>query len=227
MGTLTLSQFRAELSFDLLQRNDAGFSDTRLNLWINWAYMHLAHPTVHYHRELETSYTYTLATGTNTLSMASGTVGFTPTHIRSVFWSEDDPSTTPTTTKAKVRPVSIQTHDQRIVPSGRPAQYAIDGTSLILLQSPSSTENGQYVTARFYREPADLSADSDTTVLGKYWDEVLSLGAKWRAEQRLGFRELAELTKQDYAALINEIADQPELEAADTGWEVELVGAPI
>ena len=161
------------------------------------------------------------------VSMATATTGFTSTHLYSVFWSESNPATTPGTPKAKIRHRSIQSHDQKIITTGRPSLFSTEGTNLILHQIPTTTENGQFVTARFYREPADLASDSTTTVLGKFWDEVLSLGAKWRAEQRLGYRELAEITKQDYAALLNEVRPRTELEAEDTGWQVELVGQPV
>jgi hypothetical protein len=222
MGTLNGSDFRTELTYMLLNRSDTGFTIARRNRWVDQSYIHVSHPSVHRHRELETSFVYTLATGDNTLDMDNATLSFVPTHLWSVFWSDADPTTTPTATKAKIHPRGIHVHDKRILNTGRPTEYAIEGTTLHLLQVPSATENGQFVTARFTREPAALT-DSTTTVLPRFWDEVILLGAKWRAERDLGYRELAELTKQDYAALINEFQSRYELEAEDTGWEVELV----
>ena len=85
MGVLTLTQMRDELAFVFANRGDTGFNDTRLNLWINSAYRHLCHPSVHKHREMQTSYTITLVSGTNEYAIDPTTVGFTIVAVRRVF----------------------------------------------------------------------------------------------------------------------------------------------
>jgi hypothetical protein len=44
------------------------------------------------------------------------------------------------------------------------------------------------------------------------------LGARWRAERDLGYADRAELTKQNYAALLNEYRERQDFNAMDTEW---------
>jgi hypothetical protein len=220
---MTLATFRDELSFVFDNRSDTGFSTARLNRWVNQAYLHCTHPTVHRHRELQATYTATLVTGTNEYSISAATVGFQITTIRNVFHIQAA-AATPTARRRKLHPKSHLWFDERTIGSGQPTVYAVDGTTLMISAVPTATENNQLVRLRVWREPALLALDADVTVLPTYWDRVLLLGAQWLAELDLGYRDRAELTKGDYMALINEPKDRMELEAQDTGWEVELAG---
>lgn len=74
----------------------------------------------------------------------------------------------------------------------------------------------------YWQEPTVLSGDSDTTVLGPYWDRVLLRGAQWLLEYDLGFRELAVLTRQEYVSMINEKYDEYELNADDDTFQAEI-----
>ena len=101
--------------------------------------------------------------------------------------------------------------------------FAREGNQLWVEPIPGSNQDGHLLSVLAWRQPADLAAAGDVTVLDSIWDEVILLGARWRAERDLGYRDLAELTKQDFAALINEYQNFDQLDAEDWGWAPGLV----
>jgi hypothetical protein len=212
MGSLTGQNLIDELKFLLQGRDDTGdvVTDARLLRWVNWSYNHVCYPNVHKHRELMTNYDASLATSDGSYAIDSSTVGY---HINAVVSVTHFESATiaDTTTRNRLRPRSYSWFENRNITTGKPSRYAIDGTTLYLDPVPTSTYNSQQLRVRLYREPADLSV-STSTVLSDVWDEVILQGAKWRAERDIGYREIAELTKQDFAALLNEFQEKWQLE---------------
>ena len=231
MGTLTLTQLRDEVRFDLKNRPDSGssgLSDTRLNLFINAAYLHVAHPSVHKHRELLYTYTITLATDDNEYAFTP-VGGVNILAIRSVT-HVDSTTLTATAARNKLRPKDPQWFDERTINTGsRPSTYAVEANNIIIEPVPTSSLNGELLQVRSIREPAQLSADTDVTVIGNRWDEVILLAARWRAELHLGYRDLAEATKLDFAALINEYAEWDTLHVREEwDWQSDFrVDSPM
>jgi hypothetical protein len=109
-----------------------------------------------------------------------------------------------TAVRTKLRARDAQWFDNRTLATGsRPSSYAIEGNTFLIDPVPSAVEAGELLFVRAVREPATLTAGT-TTILANRWDEVILLGARWRAELHLGYRDLAEATKLDFAALANE-----------------------
>jgi len=225
MGTMTLERFRANLLFDLRNRTDTstpdGFDATRQDEIINSAYWHLSHPSVFRHRALQARYTIPLVTNTQAYTFTPTSGGFNILAIRSVAHvaaTTDDPLAF----RTKVYPRDEQWFQERtLVSSGPPRNYMIQANVLGVSPVPTATENGQVLVVTAWREPTALIAGA-TTVLDNQWDEVLRLGARYRAELHLGYRDLAEATKMDYIAFINEYKDFEQLHGEDWDWMPEL-----
>ncbi len=225
MGTLTLLQFRTELLFDLKNRSDtdsSGVSTARLNLWVNWAYRHVGHPSVHKHRALQHNYTIALVDGTNQYTFNPTAASVNITGVRSVSHILGT-TDTPTALRTKLYPRDVRWFEERSISTGPPKIVAREGNQLWVDPVPGPNQDGQLLKVLGWRQPADLAADGDTTTIEGVWDEVILLGARWRAERDLGYRELAELTKQDFAGMINEYQDFQQLDAEDWGWSPGLV----
>jgi hypothetical protein len=95
-----------------------------------------------------------------------------------------------------------------------PTTYTIRANLILINPYPTGTTNCIIIDG--YRWPLVLSTDAQVTVIPDYWDEVIYLGALWRAQRDLGYRELSEHTKQNLAALTNEIRGFPVFSAMDT-----------
>jgi len=230
VGVLTLSEILTEVRFDLKNRPDttaSGLSDTRLTLFVNAAYRHLCHPSVHRHREMLYNYTLTLASGTNTYTFTPDAAAVNIVAVRSVTYI-DAAAYTATAQKNKLRPVEPQWFDERTLTSGgRPTNYGIEGSTLEVSPVPAANEDTKLLRVRAIREPALLTtAGDEATAVGAQWDEVLILGTRWRAEMHLGYRDLAEATKLDYAAMLNEYQSFSNLQAEDWDWVPEFVTDP-
>lgn len=224
MGSLNLSQFRDELIFDLKNRTDRlttdGLSDDRLNLWINSGYLHVTHPSVFRHRELQHSYTIPLVNGTQSyIFTPDGSVVITAiryvTHVTAA-------SDSPTAQRTKLFPRDAQWFQDRTQTSGAPREYYVRNNRIFLGPVPSATEAGQVLVVGGWREPDLLVLDLAPTVLSTLWDEIVLLAARWRAELHLGYRDLAEATKLDFVGLINEYSSFEELHGEDFDWASEV-----
>ncbi len=221
MGDLTQTQFRGELTFQLRNRSDAGFTDARLNRWIGFGVDFVSHPSVFAHRELQTEGTITLVTNDNDYTV-SAIGGINVTAIRNVYHILATVST-PTAIKRKLKPKNIKWFDQRTLATGGPLYaYAIDGGLIHVANVPSVTENGQLLRVRFWREHPAL-ADGTATLIPRMWDEIVLQVAQWIAELRLGYRELAAETRENIDPMINSLSTRQGLEANDTEWVSEVI----
>jgi hypothetical protein len=221
MGTYTLENFRSELLFDLKNRSDttgsAGFSTARQDSFINAGYLHVTHPSVFRHRELQHRYTIPLVN-------AQWNYTFTPnasvviTSIRSlshVAAATDDPLSY----RTKIYPHDEQWFQERtLTSSGPPRDYFVVGSEIRLSPVPTANEAGEVLVVSAWREPAVLIA-GQTTVLSTIWDEIVLLAARWRAEIHLGYREMAEATKLDFTSLVNEYQTFEQLHGEDWDWQ--------
>lgn len=225
MGTLTLADFRTELLFDLKNRTDTtaveGVNPTRLDMWINAGLLHVTHPTVFRHREFQYSYTITLVAGQHPYTFTpNGTVAITALRsVTHVAAAADDP----TARQVKLSPRDEQWFRARTLNNGGPPrEYYVRGSSLFISPIPTAVEAGQVLVVGAWREPAVLTADADRTTISTLWDEIVLLAARWRAELHLGYRDLAEATKLDFASLINEYQDFQQLHGEDWDWVAEV-----
>jgi len=230
VGVLTLSEILTEVRWDLKNRPDAtasGLSDTRLTLFVNAAYRHLCHPSIYRHQEMLYTYTLPLVSGTNTYTFNPDPAAVNIVAVRSVTYIES-PTYVSTAIKNKLRPVEPQWFDERtLTADSRPNQYMLEGDTLEVSPVPGTNEDGNLLRVRAIREPALLTiAGNQATAVGGLWDEVLILGTRWRAEMHLGYRDLAEATKLDYAAMLNEYQSFGNLQAEDWDWVPEFVTDP-
>lgn len=226
-GILTLENFRTELQEQFLRgRSDAAVSDTRLDRWINDGYDHVSHPSVHRHAQLLTFFDISLVTGDNSYDISTTVTTFQVTAVRDVTHYLAT-TIAATTIKRKLAPRGIRWFDERTINEGPPSVYVMDeGETLLISGVPRSTENGQQVRVRCWREPALLTA-GNRSVLPRRYDEAILLAARWRAYRDLEMREAAELAKQDFAIIVNEFPSRDILEAEDTGWAPGISGEPI
>ena len=222
MGDITLSQIQTEVLYNLKNRSDTSLTTARMYRWINAAYRHMCLPSVHMFEELKVTYDITLVAGTYQHSLSAATLGFNLVYLRSAHHVQATAAAeTGTTQKRKLSPRNIRWFDRRTLTTGPPTIWSCDGQTLYLSPIPTSDETNQLLRTRLVREPATLTA-TDTTVLPVYYDEVLIIGAQWMAERALGYTEKAELTKQDYVAMLNEGSESYELEAEDWDSHVDI-----
>lgn len=225
MGALTLANLRSELLFDLRNRTDTadplGVSTTRQNLWVNAGYLHLTHPSVFRHRELQSTVTIALVSGTQayTFTPVGGVTVTALRYVTHVEAASDDF----TVGRTKLFPRDEQWfQDRSRFTSGAPRDFIVRGSQLLVNPIPSAGETGQVLVCGVRREPTLLTADGDTTVLSSLWDEIVLLAARWRAELHLGYRDLAEATKVDFTSLVNEYKDFEDLQHEDWSWSTEV-----
>ncbi len=226
MGTMTRLDFTNELNFLLGNRNDADSTNTtRVQRWIQQGYTYMCHPAVHHFREMQSiSNATTMTTSTNSYSIA--TLGSdTVIALRWVSHIEAT-SYTATATQRKLRPVDIRWFEQRTLTTGRPFNYAVDGSNLFISNVPTSTENGQILRIGYYREPTALALDATVTVLPTYYDRPLMKFIQAFAEADLGERALSLVTLKEAVQLLNNATSETELEAEDTGHQIEIALSP-
>jgi hypothetical protein len=222
MGTVTLIQFREETRFNLKNRTDANVTDARINRWINAAYRHMCLPAVHRFREVERTYDHTLVLADNSYGIDATTLGRQLVAIQSVHHIQAA-ADTPTVTKRRVSPRNIRWFNRRTLNSGPTVSlYAVHQETMYVSQVPDATSAGQLLRIQFWSEPDALTLDADTTLLPSYYDEVLQIGSQWVAERALGYRDAAQLTKQDYVSLLNEGDESAELEAENWDFQADV-----
>ena len=220
MGQVTLAEFRTDLRYDLLDRDDvtADWLDRRVNA----AYVHVCNPGVYMHREVQTTEDFQLVLNQSVYPIDPTTIGYQIIAIVNMYYYSSAVPTD-TTEKNKIYPRHIDWFGRRTLSSGStPNSFAVYGEDLHIHPVPDANAAGNVARALVWREPARLTVNTQVTVIPSNWDEVIQLGARWRGERDLGYRDKAELTKQDYAALLNEYIERQDLEAQGIGWEVEV-----
>jgi hypothetical protein len=215
-----------EILFALGNRTDAGATDpTRLTNWISQAYNYMTHPSIHKFRETQGVYTITLATGDHDYTLAEATVGY---YIVAVRWVTYVQATAYTAgaQKRKVYPRDVRIFERRTLSTGQPNLYTVDGTEILINGIPRATENGHLLRVGVYREPAALGAGDTTPLLG-YYDRPL-----WKFGLAFALADLDDPAKSMVVAreaqnLLNGAVEKTEMEAEDTGWQVEFNLSPV
>jgi len=221
MGTMTLEDFRTEMLFDLKNRTDTGtdgLSTTRQDLFINSAYLHVTHPSVFRHREMQYTSNITLFDTISNYIFSPDVANVTITAIRSVTHISG-----PVTNLrfVKLLPKDQQWFASRSPSTGAPREYFIQANDINLNPIPGPNEDTTIIALSTWREP-DLLVAGATTVLSSMWDEIILLAARWRAELHLGYREMAEATKLDWVSLVNEYAAFEQLHGEDWDFYPDL-----
>ncbi len=229
MGTMTGTEFMAELRYLLIGRDatDTTITDARILRWINWTYDHISYPNIHRHRENKASYDITLVTDTATYTLLPATVTYQIVGVKSAVHHETTGTPALGDIKNRLKIRGTEYFENRTISTGRPSRYTIDGDDLLLDPIPSVTFNGQKLRLRVYRLPTHLTDSGTATVIRSIWDEVILMGAKWRAERDIGYREKAELTKQDFAAMLNEYKEADAIDAEEEiDWMPDITSGP-
>jgi len=204
------------LGFLLENRADAAVNPIRLNRWLNYSYLHIGHPDVFEHRELHARIPITLVLNTFSYNITEATLGLKLLRVRSVNYI-DAAAYNNTSRRVKLRYEAVQQYESRTPhTAANPGIYTIRGNNIDIHPGPDSTAAGDIIVLEIVRQPALLSIDADVTLLPTAWDEMWYLGALWRAQRDLGYQELAEQTKQNFAALVNEVGGFPYIAVGDT-----------
>ena len=226
MGTMTRTEMEQEVLFALGNRTDAGATDAdRLTRWVSQAYNYMTHPSIHKFRETQAVYEITLATGDNDYSLEFGDVGYNIVAIRWVTYVQAL-AYTAGVQKRKVYPRDIKVFAQRTLSTGQPNLYTIDGTEIQINGIPRTTENGHLLLVGVYRELAALTAGGTTPFLG-YYDRPLWKFALSFALADLDDPAKAMVVAREAQSLLNGAIEKTELEAEDSGWQVEFNLSPV
>lgn len=223
MGTLTGDTASTRLGLLLKHRNDTDATDTANLLgWINDAYRHMCHPSVHRFREMQEIDEITLVTGTNSYSI----VTLSSDTVLSIRWVTfiDATSFTNTATKRKLHSRGIRHFEKRTLATGTPTEYSVDGSLLYISGVPRSTENGKLLRVGFWKEPTAMVAGT-TTVLPDLFDRPLIKLAQSFAEDDLGDPASSLVSARTATRLLNNLESEIQLEAEDGGL-VEVVNHP-
>lgn len=215
MGTLTLAQMRAQVLLKLDSRKDVNDSD--LNIWLNMAYDHMTHPSIHEFEELSVKDTITLVVNTETYDLSSVILGHRMIAIRSVHYVHSSTESL-TARRHRLKPRAIQQYDNRMPTASEPRYYYMgESDDIVIDPYPNAGAAGNIIVVRYWREPTHLAAAGDVSVLPNYYDQLLILGCLYQAEETLNYRDRAEETKQNYVNLLNDASEKAEIEGYD--WE--------
>ncbi len=216
MGFLTRDELTTNVRLALDNRQD--IAEETIWGWINHTLLHVCHPKVYYHPNLEFREDITLVTGTNVYNLDTDTiiiVGMRNTTAVSGYrlypqnkrWFRDRSQDVP----------------------GRPGHYLRYGSLATraivkVYPTPSVEYNGQVLEAQTYVYPTRFSADAGdvASVIAEEWDEILELGGIWRGWRALNNPVYSDRYKADYAAMINEIEQIETLEKLGDQREFEL-----
>lgn len=226
MGTMTRTEMEQEILFGLGNRADAGATDAdRLTRWVSQAYNYMSHPSIHKFRETQDVYTITLATGDHDYNLDAVTVTY---HIVAVRWVTyvQAAAYTAGVQKRKVYPRDVRIFERRTLSPGQPNLYTIDGEEIQINGIPRASENGHLLRVGVYREPPALAAGETTLYLGYYDRPLWKFGLSF-AQADLGDVDLAMVTAREAQNLLNGAQPKTELEAEDSGWQVEFNLSPV
>jgi len=231
MGSMTLAEFRTDLTLALEGRADVALTDAVKNRWINFTYRHLTRPGVRMFEEVKYRYDFSLVTAQNEYILSLANVGRRVLGIADVtYYANSTITEASTTIRRDLDPVSLQKMNGMSKPDAQPSLYAETGNAgnriLILNTRPSSTENGHQVRMSYYSQVDKMADDTDVTVLEDYWDLAILAGSIFFTKWFLGYKEEAVADGQLYQQLINEADSDLELGAEDTGRRTEVKHGP-
>ncbi len=172
MGSMTREAMRDELTIALNNRTDTIVAETRKNLWLWQAYLHVCNPNTYRHRTLQGTATITLVADQGTYDDTDGV----PTDLWATY------SVSNTTRGRRLPPRDIRQIDEELERTGEPLVYALWGGTaegattepstpqLVVRDTPSSTYASDVVRMRYWRRPTVWPADSNATVISPEFD---------------------------------------------------------
>jgi hypothetical protein len=213
MGTMTLDEMKEELyllcdSRDEVRFDDGSTGEARLTRFLNWSYLRVQLPSTFEHVERMTSAAITLATDDYEYA------------IDSTIWAIDHIRYN--NREKRLNPMSISQLSNITRHDGPPNRFARFGTNLLLDTTPSSNENGHTLTVYGWMQPETLNTSSAASDLNTVWDEVIVIGAGWRAWRTFGDLARADVFREEYAALTNDNRSVLNMEGHIPGWRVEV-----
>ncbi len=214
MGVMTLENFQDEVWISMGQRTELDPNVAapliRLNRAINKAYRHVTMPNVYQHSALQTTNDITMVTDTSNYSLTFSSVPVWAIHQVKL---ESDEVTLKRRDFRRINEVRLT--------SARPSFYARWGDTIYLNAKPTSNENGETIRVYHWLRATSLTA-TGTTVLGEEWDAVITEGAKFYAWLTMGVMDRADIAREVFASLINDIGSTDKLEAEDDGARLNL-----
>jgi hypothetical protein len=209
VGTLTLQFMRDDL-YSLL-KNASEYDPTiaagqaLCDRMLNYSYLRVQRPETFDHLQRQSSQVVPLVAGTSSYAITLGTIG----HVQYVASA---------TYNKRLTPMRYYQLLNNIIVSGPPSRYARWGPSLYLDYIPSVNEAGQLVNVFGWSVPITLAVSSAASDLDSAWDEVIVIGAAWRAARRLGEQVLADMFREEYGAMVNDAKSNMNKEADDPGF---------
>lgn len=202
MGDMTLAEMRNELRYNIDNRESVDIANTTLDRWINWAYRHVSSPKVYRHPALQSTQNITLAANDRDYALNSDVEA-----IHSVYNQNEGYS---------LRREDIRWINERPVNyGGRPGVYARWNNTLFFHNGPSTSDAGKIIVVRYWAFPARLTTDNAITVLYPIWDEIIVMRAVWSAWRSLNRPDHAEIAKQDFSQMVNEVGQILSIEGED------------
>ena len=198
-GTLTFTQFQDRVRYRLDQRTDTDdLPEEQVQQWINWAYEHVSMPNVYYHHELQSTQNITLTTDADY-------------GLNDDVWGIYDVSDT--TFGYFLEPRDIRYFDERPITDGQPREFARWQRRIHVRGRPIVGSGvGDNVQIRYWLRPDPLADPSDQTVLHPVWDESIVVGAVWRAWRDLNQPDRAEIAREEFGLLVNEVVQVQKIE---------------
>lgn len=229
MGVATLAELRTNVWLMMDTRTDldpsvpGSLGETRLNLFINKAYAHCALPNVHDHPELVDVYNFTLATGVRSYSISRATLTLAGNaHLYAIKHLYDR------VRGRRIRPMTLRQMLERhfdtvaLTPAGRPNRYTRFAENLLLDRYPTAAENGDVMELYYWREITPMVLGTDTTLFTQPWDQVVEAGAAFYGWTALNNTVRADLARDHFGRLINEVGSIDQLEGQDEGYRIDL-----
>lgn len=227
MGVATFQTMRTNVWLMMDTRSDldpgTALGLARLNLFINKAYAHCALPNVHDHPELVTSVDIAMVAGTRSYSISRATLaGLAAPPLYAIKHLYD------VTRGRRIRPMTLRQMLERhfdtvaLTPAGRPNRYTRFAETLLLDRYPTATEAGQLLTLYYWREISPMTLDADTTLFSQPWDQVVEAGAAYYGWVALNNSVRADLARDNFGRLINEVGSIGDLEGMDEGYRIDL-----
>ena len=217
---MTLADFREDLRYSLGGANTADYSTGWLDRRINQTYLWVSMPNHYRHPELEATEYLVLVADTAEYATAN-----TYYMIYGVAHIEDDTNPPPVTARSnKLDPTDMRelmTIDRQ---ERQPRLYCYWNNEIVTASVPDTTSVGQLLEVRGYQQPDILGAVGTATVLKPEWDEIITKGAEWRGWSMLNEADRALEAKQEFGAMVNEIADVRRALAEDWGWQNQATG---
>ena len=220
MGLLTLADFRDEVRFICggISATSPAWPAARLDRRINASYLWCSMPNHYRHPELET---------TEEITLVAATARYTPANTYYMIHSvshvdEAAAAVTDDDRRYKLDPVDWREQATIQRTARHPSHYSYWEGDIILTCVPDTASTGQVLEVSGYQQPDTMTAVGEVTLLRPEWDEVITVGAEWRVWISLNEQDRAYEAKQNFGALVNEIADVRRLHAEEWGWSTGI-----